>query len=358
MPSVPTVDVVIAVHDPSRPLARAISSVLQDRVDGVRVIVVCHGRPADDFSDTRDAFAASPVQWLEFADGVRSPTGPFMYGLRGATADYVTIMGSDDFLQPEAVATALARISADRPDALILPLQHQSGEVLRNPLARKRRVHALDPVRDRLAYRTAPLAYIRRGVLEELQLELTPDVPAGNDIEFSAKLWYSGARVDFHPADPGYVIGADADTRVTTTPRPARVELTALRLLLTRDWLLTASARARTSLMIKILRIHVLGPMLRRAAEGALSDEDLDEYSQTVRTVLTLAPRSLRPFCRADRDILDALAASGITHPRIRAAVVRHPTAGLLARLVPRNPLAAADREGSLRRFLRYRSWP
>jgi len=358
MPSVPTVDVVIAVHDQSRPLIRAIDSILADRVDGVRVIVVCHGRPIADFGDAMAAFADAPVRWLEFADGVHSPTGPFMHGLRVATADYVTIMGSDDFLQPGTVATALARLRADHADALILPLQHQSGEVLRNPLSRKGRVRGLDPVRDRLAYRTAPLAYIRREILEELQLELTPDMPAGNDIEFSAKLWFSGARIDFHPADPAYVIGADADTRVTTTPRPARVELTALRLLLTRRWLRDASLRERTSLMVKVMRIHVLGPMLRRASHDALSDEDLDAYSEVVRAVLDLAPRSLRPFCRADRRILDRLAASHLDGGQTRAAVARHPTAGMIDRLIPRNPLAVADREGSLRRFLRYRSWP
>ncbi|MGM7678221.1 glycosyltransferase [Microbacterium sp. A94] len=358
MPSVPTVDVVIAVHDPSRPLIRAVQSVLHDGVDGVRVIVVCHGLSISAFADARAMFAASPVEWIEFSDGVRSPTGPFTRGLRAATADYVTIMGSDDFVQPGAVATAVAHLGADAPDALVLPLQHQSGEILRNPLTRRGHVRSLDGVRDRLAYRTAPLAYLRRGILDELDLELTADVPAGEDIEFSAKLWYSGARIDFHPSDPAYVIGADAETRVTAAPRGARVELTALRLLLTREWLTTASASVRRSLMIKVLRIHVLGPVLRRASSNTLTTDDLHAYAEVVRAALRIAPRSSRPFSRADRDVLDVLATTPLNSAAALAAATAHTSAGRIARLIPRNPFAVVDREGSFRRFLRYRSWP
>ncbi|MDF0514639.1 glycosyltransferase [Agromyces sp. H3Y2-19a] len=358
MPSAPAVDVVIAVHDPSRPLARAVRSVLHDRVEGVRVLVVCHGIPVAAFDDVRREFDEAPVVWLEFTDGVRSPTGPFMHGLRTATAEYVTIMGSDDFMEPGAVAAAVDHLRADRPDALVLPLMHQSGEILRNPLARKGHVRHLDPIRDRLAYRTAPLAYLRRSMLGALDLVLTPEMPAGNDIEFSAKLWYSGARIDFHPADPSYVIGADADTRVTTAPRPARLELTALRLLLTRDWLVDAPAAVRTSLMIKVLRIHVLGPVLRRASGGALAADDIDAYAEVVRTAVGLAPRARRPFARADRDLLDALVSDPHDRTAVAGAAAAHPTAGRFARLIPRNPFAVADREGAIRRFLRYRSWP
>lgn len=358
MPSAPTVDVVIAVHDPSRPLTRAAQSVLADGVEGVRVLIVCHGVPASDFDGARAALEGAPVSWLEFHDGVRSPTGPFMHGLRAATADYVTIMGSDDFMEPGAVAAAVGHLRADAPDVLVLPLRHQSGEVLRNPLARRWHVRSLDPIRDRLAYRTAPLAFMRRDVLDDLELELTPDMPAGNDIEFSAKLWYSGARIDFHPSDPGYVIGDDATTRVTTTPRPARVELTALRLLLTRPWVLDAETETRASLMIKVLRIHVLGPVLRRAADGTLTDDDATAYGDVVRTVVSISPRALRPFSRIDRGLLDALAATPLDTAGVVTAATAHLRAGRFDRLLPRNPFAVADREGPVRRFMRYRTWP
>jgi len=358
MPSAPTVDVVIAVHDPFRPLDRAVRSVLQDGVEGVRVLVVCHGIAATAFAAARREFDGAAVDWREFSDGVRSPTGPFMHGLRAATADYVTIMGSDDFMEPGAVAAAVEHLRADHPDALVLPLRHQSGEILRNPLARKGHVRRLDPIRDRLAYRTAPLAYLRRGILGELDLRLTPDVPAGNDIEFSAKLWYSGARIDFHPVDPAYVIGADAGTRVTTAPRPARVELTALRVLLARDWLRDASTAVRRSLMIKVLRIHVLGPVLRRASDDALTADDIADYAAIVQTAVGLAPDALRPFARVDRGILDALAADPVDPVAVERTVTEHPTAGRFDRLVPRDLLAVADREGAIRRFLRYRTWP
>ncbi|GAA1513326.1 hypothetical protein BJ978_001973 [Agromyces terreus] len=359
MPIAPTIDVVIAVHDPSRPVTRAVRSVLHDAVAGVRVLVVCHGIASAAFEVARAEFADAPVEWLEFSDGVPSPTGPFMHGLRSASADYVAIMGSDDFLEPGAVEASARLLEADAPDALILPLRHQGGEMLRNPLARKGRVRSLDAVRDRLAYRSAPLAFLRRGLLDELSLELTPGLASGEDLEFSARLWFSDARVDFHPAAPSYVIGADAEARVTTTPRPAEIELEAVRRLIGRDWVRASASAARNSLVIKLLRIHVLGAVLRRIeGAGAVPDGDLAAYGEFTRAATALAPRAMRPFARADRRILDSLAAVPFDAGSVLAAARAHGGAGRFDQLLPRNPLLAFDREGTLRRFLRYRTWP
>ena len=354
----PSIDLVIAVHDRTRPIERAIDSVLRDGVEGTRVIVVCHGLPASSFASAQREFSTPRVEWLEFADGIRSPAGPFMHGLRAADADYVGIMGSDDFLEAGAVAAAARRLIEDPADVLVLPLRHQSGEVLSNPLARKGRVHALDPVRDRLAYRTAPLAFFRRRLIDDLGLALTPGLPTGEDVQFSTKLWFSGARIDFHPADPAYVIGSDAEGRVTSSGLPAREELAAFRALFQQDWVRELGERERTSLAIKVLRIHVLGLMLRRPQAEPVTREDADALADIVAGALALAPRSFRPFSIADRAILDALT---VAHPEIDTLSVRvrdRRQAGRFAQLMPKNPLAAFDREGGIRRYLRYRTWP
>ncbi|UOQ89834.1 glycosyltransferase [Agromyces endophyticus] len=356
MRETPTIDVVIAVHDASRPVTRAIASVLHDGVDGVRVIVVCHGVSADAFD--RTAFADEAVDWREYSDGIRSPAGPFDHGLSVATADYVAIMGSDDFLEHGAVAAASARLGADAPDALVLPLRHQSGEAVRTPLARRGRVRRLDPVRDRLAYRTAPLALLRRRLIDELELSLTPGLASGEDIDFSSRLWFSGARVDFHPADPAYVIGADAATRVTAAPMPAATELEAVRMLLASEWIRGLTVPKARSLVIKLIRIHILGPILRRAESDELSPSDVEAYSEVARAAVALAPGAVRPFARVDRDLVDVLASGSASAAAVLDIARVRPAAGRFARLVPRNIFATLDREGAVRRFLRYRTWP
>ena len=281
-----------------------------------------------------------------------------MHGLRAATADYVGIMGSDDFLEVGAVAAAARRLIEDPADVLVLPLRHQSGEVLSNPLARKRRVHGLDPVRDRLAYRTAPLALFRRRLIDDLGLALTPGLASGEDVQFSTRLWFSGARIDFHPADPSYVIGADAEARVTSAGLPAREELAAFRALFRQPWVRGLGERERTSLAIKVLRIHVLGFMLRRPAAEPVTRDDADALADIVSAALALAPRAFRPFSIADRAILDALT---VAHPEIDSLSARvrdRRRAGRFAQLMTPNPFAAFDREGGIRRYLRYRTWP
>mgnify|MGYP001598633637 CR=1 FL=1 len=154
------------------------------------------------------------------------------------------------------------------------------------------------------------------------------------------------------------MIGADADTRVTTAARPASVELTALRLLFAAPWIGEVRSAAQMSLMIKILRIHVLGPVVRRAGAGELSVDDVRAYAEVVRTGVGFSRRAVRPFSRADRAILEALAAVPLDPSVVVSSARAHPSASRFARLIPRNPLLAFHREGAIRRFLRYRTWP
>lgn len=79
----PFVDVVIACHDQTRPLDRAVRSVLQDETTRhlVRVTVVAHGLPADALRD-RVAGIDGAVRIVEYADGIRSAAGRSTTGCR------------------------------------------------------------------------------------------------------------------------------------------------------------------------------------------------------------------------------------------------------------------------------------
>lgn len=351
------VDVVIPVHDVTRPTKRAVESVLAGTPAGaVRVLIVCHNiDPEGIEAQLAEYVHDSSVTVVSFADGIKSPAGPFNHGLTLATAPYVSIMGSDDFLEPGAMAAWIAHVNVSRPDAALVPLRHQHGELLMNPLTRWRRSRRLDPVRDRLFYRTAPLGLLRLAVVRELGLEFTAGMPVGKDMAFSARLWAAGKRIDYLVRTPAYIIGADAVTRVTTQPRPISEAMAAVLDLVARDWFTGLTTSARRSLVTKLLRIHVLGAVITRSRAESWGPGDTDALRSSAREIVMRAPGALAPLSRADRSLLDAVIDIGSSAVSLADAVERHRTSSRLNRIVPRNPLRLFDRESNLTRFVLYR---
>ena len=97
------VDLVIAVHTPTRPIARAVRSALSAG-RSARVTVVCHNVDRADIAAVLDGLADDDrVRLIELRDGLFSPSGPFNAGLDAADATWVSIMGSDDELEPGAL---------------------------------------------------------------------------------------------------------------------------------------------------------------------------------------------------------------------------------------------------------------
>ncbi|MGO1316080.1 MAG: glycosyltransferase [Cellulomonadaceae bacterium] len=370
--SAPVVDVVIAVHTTARPAARAAASVLAGAGDLARVTVVCHGVGIRSIEETFEDFSRTPgsgaytyapddprLRFLSLNDAVPSPSGPFNWGLDNAHAPYVALLGSDDVLAPHAIRRWVRAAQERGSDALLAPLEHADGTRLHNPLVRpgtgrlgpflKR---PLDPVLDRVAYRSAPLGLLRRETVDRLGLRLTPGLRSGGDLELSTRLWFSGARLDFVPSLPAYVIGADASDRVTFADRPLAVELEAIGRLRAQPWLAELGPAQRRAVAIKVLRIHVLGATARRA-EQEWGPEDLAALQGAARDWALLADGVLDPFARADRAVLDAAVIGD--RDSLLAAVRARPAAGRIATILPPDLTHAWDREGTLRRYLRYR---
>ncbi|WP_438855345.1 glycosyltransferase [Agromyces sp. M3QZ16-3] len=358
---VPLAEIVIAVHDARRPVARAIGSVVGSEAaaaGAVRVTVVCHNIPRSAFDETIGRFADAPVRWVELADGIPSPAGPFNHGVAIAEATYVGVMGSDDRFDRGAIDSLVGHAAADAPDAVLYPIRHQDGRVMPNPLVRRGRSRRLDPVRDRLAYRTAPLALIRRDTIDRLGLGFSVGHRSGEDVEFSTRLWNLADRIDFHPSDPCYVIGADAEDRVTSTRQEVRDELGPFQELLDAPWVAALGPAQRLSIVVKTLRIHLVGSVVRNAAAGAIGTPEADAYRRLVGSGLRLAPGALAPLSRRDRAIVDPLLERAVDPDQLTAAGLARPTAGRVQRLLPRNLSYAMHREADLRRTLRYIGWP
>ncbi|QKJ20024.1 hypothetical protein [Microbacterium hominis] len=353
--SVPFVDVVIACHDPSRPIERAVSSVLRDAVarERVRVTVVAHGQPAGPFEER---LAPIPGMWrvVEFADGIPSPAGPFNHGLGLVEAEYCAVMGSDDFLEPGAMAAWIGEVEASRPDFAIARIRIDGQPIMPNPLTRLGRRHRMDAAKDRLFYRTAPLGLIRTDTMRRLGLTMTENVRVGEDFAFGIRLFGLADRIDFLGSAPCYVIGTDARERTTHAPMSLETAFEPIELLLDAGLPAELSPRHRRALAIKLVRISVVGAVRSRPqASQWRGDDEVSYLAGILGRLIALAPDVLAPFNLQDRHILDGLAAEP-TVARATADAARAARAGRRERWLTRNPLRSFGRETMLRRYVLY----
>lgn len=302
----PLVDVIIAVHNPARPIARAVASVLRHTRSDVRVTVVCHNTDRAGIAANLGEFADDPrLRLLEQADGIASPSGPFNAGLEAATGRFTAIMGSDDELVAGAVDSWVRVAKRDGASMVIPRLAHATGQGVATPPVRPFRTRRLDPVRDRLAYRSAPLGLVSRSRLGHVRLASGSET--GEDNAYSLRVWFSGEPISFDLAGPAYLIHDDAEDRVTFSVRTISSELSFLQVLLGDDFITQMSPRARDALVVKLIRIHLFGAVFNRRDAPSWSPADLTDLEACARRVIGLAPGAARVLSRADRDLLDEI---------------------------------------------------
>ncbi len=343
------VDVVIAVHTPSRPLGRAVRSVLEGNERHTRLSVVCHDVESDRIAAIVDPEHRDRVTWIEHQDGLRSASGPFNAGIAAAKGDFVSIMGSDDTLQPGAVDSWLRLARRTRAETLVTRLAlGEAGRRVPTPPTRPWLRGAAHVVKDRLSYRSAPLGLVSTATRERLGLHLAEGLPVGGDVGYATRLWCE-TRVAVQHTGPGYVIGEDAADRVTYEPRPIEVELAFVLDLVEQPWFTAYPRATRTSVVTKLLRIHVFGAVHNRPDPAWWT---LVERAALVEVMLRLdaaAPEHADPLSRADHALIAAIL-SPQTPPEqmIRRARARR-RHGTPATLVTRDLRQLAHREAPLR---------
>lgn len=304
---VPDADIVIAVHQLNRPIKRAVLSALAAGEPGqVRVIVVGHGLEVD---DVRHLLAGCPVEQVtvvRHVDGIRSAAGPFNAGLKLAQAEFVGVMGSDDMLEPGAIAAWVGQAEAHSADAILAPLKFQSGQLVRTPRIRGNRRAVLDPVRDRVAYRTAPLGLLRRATLEHQGLAFTEGLATGEDVSFSLRLWFGGNRISMGRRGRHYIIGEDAQERVTNVLLPLRQEFAAFFGVVKDPWFAGLPLAQRRAIAVKIARIHVIPALSRRGTAWDWQGPDGAVVQEILAGLQAAAPRFSTALSRAEESLLDA----------------------------------------------------
>lgn len=303
------VDIIIAVHRLTRPIERAVQSALAAGSPGqVRVIVVGHGLESDDLWGVLGRCPVEYIHVVKHVDGIRSAAGPFNAGLRAATAEFVGVMGSDDLLEPGSISSWVAQARQDSADAIVAPLRFQSGPIVRTPRLRALRRRKLDPVRDRLAYRTAPLGIIRRSVVHAQELAFTEGRATGEDVSFSLRLWFGGAQIAMGYPGQNYIIGEDAQDRVTHRRLALEEEFSAFFAAIQENWFNELTAREKRSIAVKIVRIHVIPAVTGRGAEWDWTGSDGIAVHHLLAELGAAAAGYAAPLSRAERAFLDAAA--------------------------------------------------
>lgn len=347
----PVVDVVIPIHTDRRPLARAVASVLRTATVETRVNVVCHNIEVARIEASLGDWARHPgIRLIALDDGVPSPAGPINAGLDAATAEFTSLLGSDDEYEPGAIDAWVAVARRDRADVVIAPLRSVPGGPTKSPPTRPGRSRRLDGVRDRLAYRTVQLGLVRRERYGDVRM--TTGLRSGEDVIQGATLWYSDASISLLRRGPGYLIHEDApEQRVSSMIKPAAESLGFLDAVLDPSFTTRLAPAQREAFAVKLLRTHVLdilGVCIRAGSPRA----DLVELRRAVTRILALAPTAIEIVSRRDAKILQGVIAGAdagdLASEHSRHTDYRRP-GSLIGNLMPSSPGRILHREAPLR---------
>lgn len=257
------VDVVIAVHDLSRPVERAVGSVLDGTTAAVRVTVVAHGISANDVSQRLARHTSENLRVISLDDGIRSPAGPFNAGLAELDAPWFSVMGSDDTLEPGAIDSWLAITRRDDSTAVIARQKRANGTAIPTPPVRMWRTRRLEGARDRLSYRSAPLGLFSRA--EFGGLRFTEGVAVGEDLAYVTAIWFSTAELSYDRHGPAYLVHDDARERTSSAPRSLDDEFAWWRELSTSALWKALNTDEKQAAITKFLRIHLFGAVWNRS---------------------------------------------------------------------------------------------
>ena len=341
------IDVIIAVHSATRPVARAVRSALKT-ASRVRVTVVVHNiDPAVIERNLGDLVDDPRVRLIELQDGIRSPAGPMNLGLRKATADWFALLGSDDEFEAGALDAWLELAQRTAADVVIAGIQDVGRPSDPYPPKRRDRVSDLDGDRDRLVYRSAPLGLVSLRAFPGVQL--AAGLPSGEDLPLVARLWMTGARVSFDPALPLYIGHVDAEDRVTAEPRPVAADFAFLDHIVGAEWWDLVGPKARRALVLKTIRIHVFDAIVARLSEGGLEPTARTAIRAVLDRLRAMSPNAFRLLSIADSKAITTALRATSTREDITRAIDARWNYGSLPTLITSNPFLSLHRHAPFR---------
>lgn len=345
----PAVDLTIPVHSASRPIARAVGSVVDHTKVPVRVTVVAHNIDPELIRANLGAYADhASVRLLSLADGIRSPAGPMNHGLDNATAPLVSVMGSDDELEPSAIDSWVALHRVTNASAVLARILVRGAGIDPYPPVRLgRRTKGLDARKDRLAYRSAPLGVVDRRRYPDLRF--TAGLASGEDLAYSATVWFTGRNLAYDLHGPAYVVNDDATDRVTFSSRAVADDFRFLDAIEATAWFPSLAASRRVALGVKVLRVHFFDAVLARlqSPEGILAHRE--GLLCVLDRIDAMAPGAIVLLARADRVVIDEVRSPRPDPEAIRTSLAARWNYRSAAALLPRNLLRAGHRQAPFR---------
>lgn len=307
------VDVVIAVHTPTRPVERAVASVLDHTSATVRVTVVVHNTELEPIHSRLKQFQDDArLRLVHHVDGFSTPAGPKNAGLAIATAEFVAMLDSDDQLEPGALDAWLfaARQPMQTADFVIAPSSSPGGRLKPSPPVRwsrvgRRRSARLDPSADRLFYRASPLGLIGRERFGHVRF--SEGIATGEDQALTAEVWSTpGAQIVFPVFAPRYLEFDDQGDRVTREPRAVAEEFRSLDFTLAPGAPWATSSSLRLALATKLIRIHLFDGV-RQRLPAAWDSQTATALAEVAERILDWEPRASQLLSRADANLLHAV---------------------------------------------------
>ncbi len=349
----PVVDVIIAVHTETRPIARAVASILDHNAAAINVWVVAHNIAPDKITNQLGQWASDPrVKLLEFRDGIHSPAGPFNFGIASSTAPFFAVLGSDDSLEAGAIDSWLALQRKVDAAMVIARIYYVGRGFESSPPIRILKSGVLNPVKDRLAYRSAPLGIISREAFG--QLRFTEGLESGEDLAYVTRMWFSKEKIAFDRFGPTYEGHNDAEDRVTYASRTIDKDFRFLNEIIDTPWFAELSDSARLAIVVKIIRIHVFDAIFARVQLKPWTREEHAALAEVLNRLLRVAPKALRLLSRIDQEVLVAATADSAGYPDspgddLPKLMAKRRHFASLAVLLPRNPFLLLHRQAPLR---------
>ncbi|MGX5670832.1 glycosyltransferase family 2 protein [Kocuria rhizophila] len=351
-PGDPLVEIVIPVHSTSRPIARAVSSALRAsrgaRPGQCRVTVVAHHVSADEVRAVLSAEQRATVTVIECEDRGSTAAVPRNEALRRTRARYISFLDSDDTLDAGAVTRWLG-IAERRGSDLVIPFQHHTGHrVDITPILRPFRSSRLDPVKDRLGYRSSAFGLVRVATIHRLGARFDEHVRTGEDQAFVLALYAGAARIDYAPGSPGYLVHADAEVRVSRQPLPIRAQVAAALDITHGPGALPVGSGLRASYILKYIRVNFF-PSLEESLRAGQWGPQLEEAAnRTAQEMLAFAPHVEQRLSHADVEVLRLLRDGAGGDDLLKALQARRRFAAPAA-LITSDPRWALDRQSPLR---------
>lgn len=342
------VDVVIPVHSVTRPIKRAVASVLEHNSAQIRVIVVVHNLAQNLIEANLEEYATDArVKIFALSDGIFSPAGPMNLGFSMSDAPFVSLLGSDDTFAAGAIDSLLKKQKETKSDFVIAPIRMVDGRIDPYPPVRRgTRTIKLDPVKDRLIYRSAPLGLICSKQISSLSF---PDnISSGEDLPFTLSLLFQSRKIAYDLDGPAYVGGRAVD-RVTHQPRDIFEDFRFLDIITQSDWFINLAISKKRAIVLKILRIHLFDAIASRISSQIELDKNHEDFLNIYTKILKLAPSAEKYLSQADSKVFNSLKNEKLDLIELNELLASRWKYKSLPTLITTNPLLSLSRQSPFR---------